>query len=58
MKVGSAAQIVQVQVRKLQIQGGAEISENLALFAKRKDYGDTGGLVWKCSDSRNIDDAV
>ena len=45
MKVRGAAEIVQIEVGKLQVQCGSQIGEKLALLRKRKNYGDAGGLA-------------
>ena len=55
MEVQGAAQIVQVEVRGLQVQSGAQIGKNLALLLKRKDHGNADILAWKGLDSRDVD---
>ncbi len=55
MKMGSAAEIVQVEVSKLQVQSGPQIGKNLASLGKRKDHSDPRGLARKDFDPRNID---
>src|SRR5712664_1233385 len=54
MKVRRAAEIVQVEMRILQIESGARIGQNLALLGKGKDHGHAGILTWKAFHARNV----
>src|SRR2546423_1872962 len=44
MEMRGAAQIIQVEMRHLQIQGRAEIAQDVTISGERKDYGDASGL--------------
>ena len=57
MKVRGAAEIVQVEMRMLQIEGGARISQNVALHTERKDHRHAGILTWKAFHARNVNTA-
>src|SRR2546423_14962841 len=58
MKVRGAGEVVEVDVRKLQVHGGAQIGEDVAIFCEGKDYGDAGIFVRKDFDAGNVDTAL
>src|SRR6267143_361809 len=57
MKVRGAAEIVQVEMRTLQIESGARIGQNLAFLGKRKDHRHAGILTGKAFHARNVNAA-
>src|SRR6267143_2751333 len=57
MKVRGAAEIVQVEMRTLQIASGARIGQNLAFLGKRKDHRHAGILTGKAFHARNVNAA-
>src|SRR6266404_1605904 len=54
MKVRRAAQIVQVEVRILQIEGCARIGQNLSLSGKRKDHRHAGSSIREAFHAGNV----
>src|SRR5438270_7433427 len=50
----SAAQIIQVEMRDLQIQGRAQITQDVAVLGKGKNNGDTGGFAARNFDAGNV----
>src|SRR6267143_1315556 len=57
MKVRRAAEIVQVEMRMLQIESGARTGQNVALLTERKDHGHAGILTGKAFHARNVNAA-
>ena len=52
--MSGAGEVVQVEVRILQIKGGTRVGEDLAVLGERKDYRHAGRLACKAFHARNV----
>lgn len=52
--MSGAGEVVQVEVRTLQIKGGARVGEDLAVLGEWKDYCHTGRFACEAFHARNV----